>query len=171
MKRFFGWALALCCVGTGTLVHAQTGWQWLDGSGRKVFSDLPPPSSVPDRNILLRPSADAPASPALAPPLEPAPKPGSPPALMPEDAAMIKALEAIKKRDDQIRRDNCRNARSRLATLNSGLILYTVNERGEPVVMDEAMRAAEIRRMQSAEQEHCRPLPPSVPANPPGAVQ
>lgn len=168
MKRFFGLALALCCVGAGAPAHAETGWQWIDGSGRKVFSDLPPPPSVPDRNILLRPPADAPASPTVAPQAEPAPKPSSQPALIPEDAAMIKALEALRKRDEQIRRDNCRNARSRLASLNSGLNLYLLDERGEPTVMDDTMRAAEIRRMQSAEQEYCRPAPGA--ASQPGAA-
>ena len=165
MKRFFGLALAVCCVGAP--VCAQTGWQWLDGSGRKVFSDLPPPPSVPDRNILLRPATDAPTLPLVEPKLEPTP-PASQPAPTPEEAAMTKALEALKRRDEQIRRDNCRNARSRLASLNSGLSLYIIDERGEPAVMDEAMRATEVRRAQSAEQEYCRPAPGA--ANKPGAA-
>ncbi len=167
MKQFFGFTLALCCLGAGAPVHAETGWQWLDGSGRKVFSDLPPPPSVPDKSILLRPPADAPTPPLVAP--KPPPLPASQPEPIPEDTAMLKALEELRKRDEQIRRDNCRNARSRLASLNSGLTLYSVNERGEPVVMDDAMRAEEIRRTQSVEQEYCRPAAGA--ASQPGAAR
>ncbi|TNF62372.1 MAG: DUF4124 domain-containing protein, partial [Burkholderiales bacterium] len=35
--------------------HAQ--WQWVDDAGRKVFSDTPPPATVPERNVLRRPHA------------------------------------------------------------------------------------------------------------------
>ena len=41
----------------GTLsstAHAQ--WQWLDDSGRKVFSDRPPPPSVPAQKVLHKPT-------------------------------------------------------------------------------------------------------------------
>ena len=169
MKQFFAMALAVCCVGVGAPAQAETGWQWLDGSGRKVFSDLPPPPSVPDRNILLRPpeAEEMPTLVPAAPRSQPAPSPTSQPSPVVDEAATAKALETLRKRDEQIRRDNCRNARARLASLNSGLSLYIIDERGEPAVMDDAMRAAEIRRAQSAVQEYCRPLPQSVPTSPP----
>ena len=34
--------------------RASAQWQWVDSSGRKVFSDTPPPAGVPDK-ILKRP--------------------------------------------------------------------------------------------------------------------
>ncbi len=33
-------------------VAAQAQWQWLDHSGRKVYSDQPPPTDIPLKNIL-----------------------------------------------------------------------------------------------------------------------
>ena len=37
-------------------------WQWIDLAGRRVYSDLAPPSSVPEKNILKRPPGSAPAA-------------------------------------------------------------------------------------------------------------
>jgi hypothetical protein len=49
-----------CCVALA--VQAQ--WQWLDKDGRRVFSDRPPPSDVPDKSILKRPGKATAAVPA-----------------------------------------------------------------------------------------------------------
>jgi hypothetical protein len=46
--------LALVVIGLSPLAHAQ--WSWKDKSGSRVFSDQPPPSSIPDKDILKRPS-------------------------------------------------------------------------------------------------------------------
>jgi hypothetical protein len=53
-------ALAVASVAIG----AQAQWQWLDKDGRKVFSDRPPPSDIPDKNVLKRPGKAAAAAPA-----------------------------------------------------------------------------------------------------------
>lgn len=34
-------------------------WQWKDGTGRMVYSDVPPPPSVPDRAIVMAPGRAA----------------------------------------------------------------------------------------------------------------
>ena len=44
-------------------VHAAGAWVWMDSNGRKVYSDLPPPASVAERQILQRPGM-----PAIQPP-------------------------------------------------------------------------------------------------------
>jgi hypothetical protein len=36
-------------------VQAQTQWKWRDKTGRTQYSDLPPPSAVPEQDILARP--------------------------------------------------------------------------------------------------------------------
>ena len=36
---------------------AMAQWQWIDGTGRKVFSDTPPPASIPDKSILRKPGS------------------------------------------------------------------------------------------------------------------
>ncbi|MEO7241310.1 MAG: DUF4124 domain-containing protein [Variovorax sp.] len=33
---------------------AMAQWQWIGNDGKKVFSDQPPPSGIPDKNILRR---------------------------------------------------------------------------------------------------------------------
>ncbi len=161
-------ALALC----GGAQAA--GWQWLDGSGRRVFSDMPPPTSVPEKNILQRPPspgygvtllpATAPEKPALpaltqaeaAEPPAPRRSPRSrvePPAL--NDAELRAAVD---KRNGEIRQQNCRRAREDLVALASGTRLLISNERGEPVVLDEARQAAEVGRLRKSEQDNCGPL-------------
>lgn len=57
--RFFGPSLlAAACIATlpGT---ALAQWQWRDEAGRKVYSDTPPPPSVPARNVLSAPGRAA----------------------------------------------------------------------------------------------------------------
>lgn len=51
-------ALAL---GLGLAGGAYAQWQWVDDSGRKVFSDTPPPTSIPQNRILKQPKAVTPA--------------------------------------------------------------------------------------------------------------
>ena len=50
-------ALAICAA---MAAPALAQWQWIDNTGRKVFSDTAPPASVPDKNILKRPGAPGP---------------------------------------------------------------------------------------------------------------
>ena len=38
---------------------AQAQWQWLDKDGRRMFSDRPPPTEVPEKSILQRPGRPA----------------------------------------------------------------------------------------------------------------
>ena len=67
--RISGGLLGSCCWLAAGLAQADGGnWRWLDSQGRQVFSDLPPPASVPEPRILQRPGPDLPA---------PAPAPGS----------------------------------------------------------------------------------------------
>ncbi len=44
--------LTLACLAP-LAVTAQ--WQWIDKSGRRVYSDQPPPPDIPDRNIVKAP--------------------------------------------------------------------------------------------------------------------
>ena len=61
-------ALAACSL------SAAAQWQWVDATGRKVFSDRAPPPDIPAKNILRQPggSAPAPAPAAAAPSTAPA---------------------------------------------------------------------------------------------------
>lgn len=45
---------------------AAAQWQWTDASGRKVYSDQPPPAEIPDKAIVRRPNQQMVARPSAA---------------------------------------------------------------------------------------------------------
>ena len=49
------WLAATLTVLAAPPAFAQ--WKWKDAQGRVTVSDLPPPRSVPDKDILQRPEA------------------------------------------------------------------------------------------------------------------
>ncbi|MFC7207855.1 DUF4124 domain-containing protein [Comamonas endophytica] len=61
------YTLVLLCASSLVSTHALAQWQWLDAQGRKVFSDLPPPTRC-------RPSASCSGPPMCAPPRYPPPR-------------------------------------------------------------------------------------------------
>lgn len=176
MQRKSLFLLALACLWS---LGAAAQWQWIDQSGRKVFSDRPPPQEVPEHNILkqppqLRPAASAPAAaaaaeadaegaPAAAAASQP-PTPSGRDAALEREKARLEATETARRQAEeaaqahaqaQLRADNCARARQLLATLNSDVALAHVNASGERVLMDDATRAAELRRAQDAIQHNC----------------
>lgn len=167
-------ALPLACLAVAA--HAQ--WQWIDSTGRKVFSDTAPPPGTPEKNILSRPAARAlpPAAAVATPPA--AAVPGAAPvsgvpAGAPKEAVDPKlearkreaeAAEAAKKKAEEERMarqraENCERARSAKATLDSGVRIATTNPNGERSIMDDAARAAEQRRVTDAIRTECGPAP------------
>lgn len=151
-RRQAGWLLlGACWLSTGSLAQAEgSRWQWQDSQGRKVFSDMPPPASVPEQRILQRPGPELPA------PSQPSAS-SNPPTSAGNDQPQGKAPEPLYQRNAAALRENCRRARSTLATLASSLRLYSLNEKGEQVLMDDAMRAQETQRAQQAERDNCEP--------------
>lgn len=153
-------------------------YQWIDANGRKVFSDQPPPASVPAKKIVQQPGKTTPAvvltdadtansaktdtAPALA-------SPAAPVAAKPK--AVDKELEAKKKQaDDELaaikkteleaqtkaKVENCARAKSAQASLSSGYRINQINAKGEREVMDDATKAAELKRMKSIIAEDCK---------------
>lgn len=165
--------LALC----GTLAsaaHAQ--WQWLDDGGRKVFSDRPPPPSIPAKNVLLKPAGGGVAQPTPATATDsteakPATatadvssaekdnkeaatdrkqRTGVDPELE-EKKVALDAEEAQKKQEQEKkvalqRKDNCNRAKSARNTMQSGQVLSHTNDKGERGFMSEATRQQELAR-------------------------
>lgn len=153
-------------------------YQWIDANGRKVFSDQPPPASVPAKKIVQQPgknttptaisteadtdtNAKAVAAPTAAPSAPAAAK------VKPVD----KELEAKKKQaDDELdakkkveqeaqtkaKIENCARAKSAKAGLDSGLRISQINAKGEREVMDDATKAAEIKRIQGIIESDCK---------------
>ncbi len=174
--RLLRTTLTLLCAATPLLASAQ--WQWIDNSGRKVFSDTAPPPDVPTKNILKAPAAPvraaapvAPAAPAAAPAAEarlgPDGKPAPPaaPAKDNELEARKKAAEAAEEakkkaeadKQAQARADNCERARRAKATLDSGVRIATTNAKGEREVLDDAGRKAEADRIDAIIRSDCGP--------------
>lgn len=152
---------------------AMAQWQWVDGTGRKVFSDTPPPASIPDRNILKKPGANAGAPVVAADPAKVATPAASAPA-SPQIPARDTELETRKKQVEEAeaakkkaelervvkaRADNCERARKAKITIDSGVRLATTNAKGEREVMDDKARAAEAQRMDVIIRDECGPMP------------
>lgn len=153
--------------------HAQ--WQWVDNAGRKVFSDQPPPSDIPARNILKQPrntAVTAPTAPAAAAPVAaasaaPLAAPAAEAPLSKDDKELLArkkkaesetAARAKEEADKQARNKatNCENAKANQALLDSGVRIAVTNAKGEREFLDDAGRATEQRRIRAALDANCR---------------
>jgi type IV secretory pathway VirB10-like protein len=166
-------AAVACCS-----VPAMAQWQWIDGQGRKVFSDRAPPPDIPGKNILRQPGsaasrqAAAPAAPsgtAAATTVAAAP---AQPTAQPADKGVDKALEEQKRKQEEQeaakvraeqqqrekqRQDNCARARQSKTALASGQLLAYSNAKGERGFMDDATREAEIKHTEAVIASNCGP--------------
>ena len=159
-------------------VSAFAQWQWVDASGRKVFSDTAPPSSIKDQDILKRPSIKTPSttSTTLTVSPDPAPLPSatsSSPAgnaSAPKPTGKDLQLEAKKKQAEneqaaqrkadvektiQAKSEGCESAKRSLATLQSGIRIVSINAKGEQQVMDESQRLKEQSYAESIVKSNC----------------
>ena len=161
--------------------HAQ--YQWIDKDGRRVFSDRPPPADVPQKNVLKEPrgssaavvrSAPAPAAatpavgeaPASAPaaaakPAATASAPAGVDKALEEKKKQAEAAEAAKKKAEEqkiaaARAENCKRAMNAKATLDSGMRMARLNDKGEREVLDDAQRAAELKRVNQIIAQDCK---------------
>ena len=162
-----------------TAAHAQ--YQWVDKDGRRVFSDRPPPADVAPKNIVSQPRGStaavvrsAPAAAANEPATgeaSVAAKPAAPAASAAPGAGVDKALEekkkqaeaaeAAKKKAEQekvaaARAENCKRAMNAKATLDSGMRMARLNDKGEREVLDDAQRAAELKRVNQIIAQDCK---------------
>jgi len=155
-------------------IAAQAQYQWVDKDGRRVFSDRPPPADIPAKNVLTQPrgarapqaapvagpaaSASEPASAAAAAPRPPA---GGVDKVLEEKKKQNEAAEAARKKADEeraaaSRAENCKRAMSAKATLESGMRMARVNDKGEREVLDDAQRAAELKRVNAIIASDCK---------------
>ncbi|MDP9972943.1 type IV secretory pathway VirB10-like protein [Variovorax paradoxus] len=169
--KFAHW-LVLGCVCLLPL-SASAQWQWIDKSGKKVFSDQPPPTDVPEKNILRRAgsppprgasvpaAAEADAPDAAAPKAAAAPKPAGVDKELEEKTRKAQAEEKAKQaaeaeKNAKAKADNCDRARQGKATFDSGIRVAKINAKGEREIMDDAARAAEQKRLQSIIESDCK---------------
>ena len=165
MKSIHALALA---AGLCLSLSAAAQWQWLDNAGNKVFSDRPPPSDIPDKNVLKRPSGSRPI--ASAPPAAAASAPAKAGEAVPRIAGKDKELEekrkqaedaeAAKKAAEQekvakAKAENCVRARQGKANYDSGVRIARTNAQGEREIIDDTTRAAETQRLQQIINSDC----------------
>ncbi|MBC7435174.1 MAG: DUF4124 domain-containing protein [Bdellovibrionales bacterium] len=154
---------------------AAAQWQWIDKTGRKVYSDRPPPSDIPDASIVKQPrNARNLAVNAATAPLPgasgAASAPGRAASGLPRLSGKDTELEARKKQaeleeagkkkaaDDKLAADkaqNCDRAKTGLLTLNSGRRIQQSNAQGEREIMSDEARAAEVKRIQEIITRDC----------------
>ena len=167
-------SLAACLLALAvTGAHAQALWKWRDASGQLHISDKAPPAGTPAKDIL-----SAPPGGVAPPPAALIPKPASAPADTSADTASENALDKKKKAADKekaekdkadraeveaknaaIRKDNCARAQNSLQTLNSGVRIARLGANGEREYLDDATRAAEVKRAQDIVAANCGPAP------------
>ncbi len=159
--------LLLLAVACTWAMGAAAQWQWIDKDGRKVFSDRPPPQEIPEKSILKQPGGTRAARPAPAvaasdadsvPAVAAAPRAAASAAGAGKDKELeakksqADAAEAAKKKADEeklakAKADNCTRARQAKATFDTGRPITQSNAQGERIFLDEAGRAAEIKRI------------------------
>ncbi len=165
MTHFFV-ALSTCFV----CMSAVAQWQWIDSSGRKVFSDRPPGAEVPEKNIIKQPNARAKSAEAqanvpapagtLVAPVAAKPGEGLDKTLM-EKKKQTEAAEAAKRKADEERiavakAENCNRARQAKVGLDSGARISRINDKGEREFLDDTARIAESQRNQTTIDSDCR---------------
>lgn len=158
-------------------LSATAQWAWTDEEGRAVFSDRAPATSVPDKRIFKRPgpaklagNQDAPANTGDDAASAKTASPAQPVASTPQTVGLDKALAERKKKTEQAqaeqrkleeeriskaKADNCERARQAQKTLDSGVRLSRTNAKGEREILDDASRAAEVKRIQSIVDSDC----------------
>ncbi len=172
--------LTLACLAP---LAATAQWQWIDKSGRRVYSDQPPPPDIPDRNIVKAPGTRSlTITPVEPPPAAARPNGAAAPAgtaapaaaasaasqaRTPTDAAQearrkaseaadLQRRKAEEERVARLRADNCSRARSAKATIDSGQRLVRTNDKGEREILDDNARAAESRRLEEIIASDCK---------------
>lgn len=165
----------LICIGlVAAPVFASAQWQWIEKDGRKVFSDRPPPASVPEKNIIVQPGnrGSATGEPtAAAGRTSSGPGSAPTPAKAPHELAnkaldesrkKLEAAEAEKQKiveanNAKAKADNCARARQSKQTFDSGSRITRMNAQGEREFLDDAARAAELKHLQTVIASDCRP--------------
>jgi len=156
------------CVGFSLCVAtlpAAAQWKWKDARGQVVISDTPPPREIPERDVLQKPNLvvqrQAPAAVAAS---APSPEAAAKAKVDPELEARRKKTEAEQQEKQKaeeakvaaLRADNCKRARAYVETLNSGIRLTRLNDKGEREYLDDDQRAAEMQRARQGIETDCR---------------
>ena len=138
-------------------------WKWRDAAGQVHVSDLPPPLTIPAKDILDRPPLQrkvAAAAASAASTVVASTGPKSDPEL---DARRKRAVDeqGAQQRQQQdkdmaARAENCTRAKGALAGLADGQRMTRTNAKGEREVLDDKDRADEVQRARAVITSDCR---------------
>ncbi len=127
-------------------------YSWKDASGKVHYGDRPPAERQADsRKLAAPPTVDVEAI-----------KSANAQKQLDEREKQQKAKESATKAQEeqaanQQREENCRQARSNLASLESGQIRFTIDAKGERVNLDGAVREAELGKARKSVESWCNP--------------
>lgn len=152
-------------LGAAAALPAAAQWKWRDKGGQIQYSDLPPPAGVSDGDILQRPGSAQRRMAAAQAAASAASGAASGPRLVdPELEAKRRQGEQekdakLKAEQDKIaaaRADNCTRAKSYMRTLDDGMRISRVNDKGEREILDDKARAEEARRTREVIASDCK---------------
>lgn len=162
----FSWVLVAGLVALGISLPAHAQWKWRDKNGQTHISDLPPPNDIPDKDVVQRPAQTAKRAAAAMAAASPASGASAPEKARtdPDLDARLRRAEAEKQqaqkreeeREHAVKADNCARAQEQLRTLESGIRVARVNEKGEREIIDDRQRAADMQRARDIIASDCR---------------
>ncbi len=145
MKRILAIA---CALAASTAAFGQL-YKWVDKDGKVTYSDQAPPSQPSKQlNLSTGQPSSAPARTAVERDKEI--EKGR------AEAREKAKVAAEKDRKAEVDQENCKSARAYLKTVESGVRLSTVDDKGEQVIMDDDQIAAERAKAQKAVAEACK---------------
>ncbi len=124
-------------------------YKWVDANGRVSYSDQPPPSNIKSEVVN---AAAAPANPEAIRAMA-----NQEAELKKRQAQRVEDQQKIEKtrQSDATRQEACAAARGQIKMFQSGVPMQRFNEKGEPVYMDESMKAQERDRIEALIREKC----------------
>jgi hypothetical protein len=168
------WITLFAVLGAVLALPAEAQWKWRDKGGRVQYSDLPPPATVSEQEILQRPnSAQRQTAPVARPVAVAASTAASaasgvatlaPKTVEPELEAKRRKVEEEKAAKDKAeeqrmaaaRADNCVRAKAQLRTLDDGIRIARTSANGEREILDDKGRAEERKRTADIMASDCK---------------
>ncbi len=144
MKRIL---VLACALAASTAALGQL-YKWVDKDGKVTYSDQPPPAQQSKQLNLNTGVASPPTRSAIERDKE-------------IEKGRVEAREKAKvasekERKSEIDQQNCRAARAYLKTVESGVRVSTMDDKGEQVILDDEQIAAERVKAQKAVDEACK---------------
>ena len=169
---------ALAAASLACSMPAAAQWAWRDAGGKMVYSDQPPPKSVPAKDVVRQPAAAPATRPRVtseAPPeaaaetkaTTPAGGPAAPrsPTVAEREIESRRRQQQLaeaekKAADEEVLRkqtaENCERLRGYQRALEGGHRIARVSAAGDKEILGDAQRASELERTRAQIEQNCR---------------